>query len=389
MTTVVSILLSDIVPLQERGLWQGIINIIYAAGSSSGAPLGGLLADSIGWRWAFIGQVPLCLLSFIAVIFLLHLPAEEQKDWKTNVKRIDFLGAFVLLLAVLGMLIGLDRGSNVAWSIPISYGPLIASIFLFALFIVVEVKVTSEPFAPGHIIFERSLLAGYLCNFFSLGGYLALLYFLPLFYQATEGRSATGASLLLIPGIILGVSGSLFGGYLIKRTGKYYWINLVGYSLLSVGAALVFLLSGPITVSTIGMVIGQMMGGFGAGIGITTCLIALISNAAPADQAVTTACSYLFRTLGTVVGISLTSTLVQNSLRGILRARLSQNKDIEEIVDGVRRSLDYVNKLSPEVRAIVRGSYGDAVVRGFGLVLLFTVCAAVSSLFIREKRLNR
>lgn len=40
MTTVVSILLSDIIPLRERGVWQGIINIIYATGAGVGAPLG-------------------------------------------------------------------------------------------------------------------------------------------------------------------------------------------------------------------------------------------------------------------------------------------------------------------------------------------------------------
>lgn len=40
MTTVVSILISDLVPLRDRGLWQGIINIIYASGSGIGAPLG-------------------------------------------------------------------------------------------------------------------------------------------------------------------------------------------------------------------------------------------------------------------------------------------------------------------------------------------------------------
>lgn len=51
MNAVVSILMSDIVPLRERGVWQGYINIIFAAGTSTGAPMGGLLADTIGWRW--------------------------------------------------------------------------------------------------------------------------------------------------------------------------------------------------------------------------------------------------------------------------------------------------------------------------------------------------
>lgn len=40
MTTVVSIMMSDIVPLRERGTWQGVINIIYASGAGCGAPLG-------------------------------------------------------------------------------------------------------------------------------------------------------------------------------------------------------------------------------------------------------------------------------------------------------------------------------------------------------------
>ena len=43
--------MSDIVALRDRGLWQGYINVIFCAGTSSGAPLGGFLADTIGWRW--------------------------------------------------------------------------------------------------------------------------------------------------------------------------------------------------------------------------------------------------------------------------------------------------------------------------------------------------
>lgn len=51
LTTVVAVLMSDIVPLRERGTWQGIINIIYGAGAGIGATGGGFLADTIGWRW--------------------------------------------------------------------------------------------------------------------------------------------------------------------------------------------------------------------------------------------------------------------------------------------------------------------------------------------------
>ena len=47
----VVVLISDIVPLVERGIWQGITNLAYGLGAGVGATLGGLLADTIGWRW--------------------------------------------------------------------------------------------------------------------------------------------------------------------------------------------------------------------------------------------------------------------------------------------------------------------------------------------------
>ena len=58
-----SILLSDIVTLEERGIWQGYVNMVFACGAGLGAPLGGILTDAIGWRWAFIGQGPLCAIA--------------------------------------------------------------------------------------------------------------------------------------------------------------------------------------------------------------------------------------------------------------------------------------------------------------------------------------
>jgi predicted MFS family arabinose efflux permease len=275
MTTVVSILLSDIIPLKDRGVWQGITNIIYATGAGSGAPLGGLLADFVGWRWAFLGQAPLCLFAFVAVIFALKLPAREQKDWRTNLGRIDFLGALVLVCAVSCLIFGLDRGSNEAWSLPISYAPLIASIFAFALFVFVERNVAAEPFAPGHIIFERSLFSCYLCNFFSFGGWLAILYYIPLFFQAVDGFGATGAAVRLFPAILAGVSGSLFGGIVMKQTGKFYWLTVIAYAMLTTGAAMVLCFVGLVTNNTSGIAIGMVFSGFGNGIGVTSTLIGL------------------------------------------------------------------------------------------------------------------
>jgi predicted MFS family arabinose efflux permease len=389
MTTVVSILMSDIVPLKDRGVWQGLINIIYAAGAGAGAPLGGILADSVGWRWAFMGQVPLCLVGFLGICFLLKLPAREQKAWKENLKRIDFLGAAVLVAAVFGMIFGLDRGSNVAWSLPISYAPLAASIVLCGVFIYVETKMADEPFVPGHIVFDGSMIACYLCNFFSFGGWLAALFYIPLFFQAVDGVSATLASLRLLPSILCGVSGSLAGGFIMKKTGKYYWLTIWAYCLLTLGAITFTVFTGIIANSTVGIIMGTCMCAFGNGAGVTTSLIGLIANAAPEDQAVATACSYLFRSLGSVVGLSLMTTVVNQVLRNSLKSSLGSGTDAEKIVWGVRRSLDYIKTLDPEVAGLVRECYGQATRHGFALMIIIVVGATFSAFFIKEKRLSR
>ncbi|KAK3076817.1 hypothetical protein LTS18_011970, partial [Coniosporium uncinatum] len=184
MTTVVSILLSDVVTLRERGKWQGYLNIVYATGASCGAPLGGILSDGVGWRWAFIAQAPMCALAFVSVGLTLKLPQKEAEGrWRDKLKRIDFLGAALLIAAVSTLLVGLDRGSNVAWSGKVTIATLSVSIPLFVIFCLVEIYVASEPFAPGHIIFERSHFAAYLCNFFSFCGWLSALFYIPLYFQ--------------------------------------------------------------------------------------------------------------------------------------------------------------------------------------------------------------
>ena len=66
------------------------------------------------------------------------------------------------------------------------------------------------------------------------------------------------------------------------------------------------------------------------GAGITSTLVALIANAGPDDQAIATAVSYLFRSLGSVVGLSVGTTLTQDVLRQSLRKRLS-GENVDEV----------------------------------------------------------
>lgn len=174
-----------------------------------------------------------------------------------------------------------------------------------------------------------------------------------------------------------------------RKTGKYYWLTVGAYCLLTVGTIVLTLFTGFIINSTIWIIIGMCMCAFGNGTGVTTSLIGLIANAAPEDQAVATACSYLFRSLGSVIGISLETTVVNQVLRTQLESRLGSGKEAEKIVNGVRRNLEYIKTLNPEVAAVVRECYGTATRDGFALMVLIVLGSAISAFFIREKRLSK
>lgn len=106
--------------------------------------------------------MPLLAAAFAAAYFILDLPQLDTAHWRNKLARVDFLGAFFLVSAVLCLLIGLDNGSNTGWDKLYTIVPLGISPALFAIFILVEIKVASHPFAPGHIIFERSVKSPYL-----------------------------------------------------------------------------------------------------------------------------------------------------------------------------------------------------------------------------------
>ncbi|KAI0776418.1 major facilitator superfamily domain-containing protein [Irpex lacteus] len=331
MTTVASIVMSDVAPLRERGTWQGIANTVFATGQAVGAPLGGYLADTIGWRWSFILQVPLAVLAIIAV-----------SDFIAKLKRIDFGGALTLVAAIFSLLLGLDRGGNVSWQDHYTVGYLVVFAILFLVFVFIELEIAAEPFAPKRIIVNRALFASYSANFFAAGMGVVQSFMITLYFQAVQGRTAGQAGVVLIPSILAAVLGSLLAGVTMQATGKYYWLTFSVFFIMLVGYIVVPIFSGLWLYSYAGITVGA---------GITTTLIALIANAGPVDQAIATAVSYLFRSLGTVVWLSVGTTLMQDTLR----------ENVDEIIKRVRQSLDYIKELEPSVRVKVIASYEDAL----------------------------
>ena len=204
-------------------------------------------------------QVPATIAAIISVSIALKLPNREDSHLREKLKRVDFGGAFVLVLAILALLLGLDRGGNISWDDTITIASLTAFVVLSALFVLIETRLASEPFAPKRIVVDPALLASYLCNFFCVASSMTIIFYVSLYVQAVQNRSAANAGVALIPSIVGGVLGSLVGGLVMQATGKYYVYTVGNYVCMVIGAVVVTLTTGAIVHSFAGMEIGQYL----------------------------------------------------------------------------------------------------------------------------------
>lgn len=434
MPTIESIIVSDIVPQKDRGLWQGFINLVFTLGCASGSLLGSLIAELIGWRWVFLTQVPLCLFAVILCTTFLELPVSmrgaisenqgdhnesEQPSWIAGLQRLDYLGMILLAASVASLIFGLQHGGGVAWDSQTTITWLAVALMGFLLYLTVEAYVAVEPITPLRLLFSRELLPPYLCTLFSFAAWMAVLFYMPLFFQARydEDIRISATRLLLAQ---LGVLVGSFGvGWATRRTGKYYWITVLGYVWFT--GSLVFAIIGMTHEDPVMVMLAGALVGVGTGSSIVTSILGLskqayplppfpifdtqpsilctyvmpltslssVTNASNEDMATVTAINYLMRSIGSAIGVSVASTVVQNSLRWGISSALELDKGQSEfIADRARKDLLFIDTLPETIQLVVRTCYGIAVRDSTIAVLGMTVLALISSFFFREKRLS-
>ena len=224
---------------------------------------------------AFHIQVVICVIAILAVGFFLRLPKQPSgTPWRKQLPRIDFLGAILLIATIFSILFGLDRGSNYSWRSPLTIGFLSACIPLAIAFLVVETRFAVEPFTPGHVVFNKALFACYSQNFFGYGAFTAFIFYLPLFFQVKLQMTPAQAGASLIPAAISVVIGTVAGGVILKRIGKFYWLAVLSSTLAVVGCI-------PVVIAPLlkqGSLISIYVGSVGflpQGVTITASLIAI------------------------------------------------------------------------------------------------------------------
>ncbi|KAK6531762.1 hypothetical protein TWF694_002931 [Orbilia ellipsospora] len=392
MMSLVSILLNDMVPLRDVASWRSYVYIAATMGRAFGAPLGGFLIDTIGWRWSFLGQVPLALLAIVMVSLRLkveHKGKQSQaQTLKQRFQRIDFVGATTLAVSLSLLLVFLDQASKeFSLENKTIVGAGIGSVTFGILFLLAEAYVAKEPILSLKVLANRDVVSVYSILGLTTGSQIALVTTVSMYFVITLNVSNTNAAARLVFNNICHALGGLAAGILIRRTGRYRRSLLLAITISTVALIL-------ITVRWRGhtnLLETAYLGPSGFGIGMinTIAFVALSASIDSKDQAMATSGFYLSDNLGYVIITSLGNAVLQIALGNRLQVRLEGVEDKETIIHNVTRSIWNINALPNDIRKEAVKAFVEALQLDHLMsTILFSTALFIATVFLREYSLE-
>ena len=307
--------LGDMFSPADRGKYIGFFTGTFSLASILGPTLGGLITDSLSWRWIFYLNIPVGLIAIPAIY--MNLPAKAK-----GVKvKIDFLGAALLSGASVAFLMAMVwAGDKYSWGSPEIIGLLVTAAVLTAAFIFQERR-HPEPILPLHLFRNQVFLLSNLVVFtFGLGVFGAFQY-LGLFVQTALGASATASGIVTTPQSAGVLITSILGGQLISRTGKYKRQTVIGTLLIAAAMALLRMVDADIPKVQIAAYMVVL--GLGFGLVLPTMSLIVQNAVSPQYIGVASSSSQFFRQIGSVMGIAIFGVVLAHTYEAELKDRIT------------------------------------------------------------------
>ena len=315
---------SDLVPLKKRALIEGLGNIAYGITLALGGVYGGATNEAIGWKWAFLIQPPVIIVDAALVFFVVRIP--QHKGHSSLLRQIDYLGGGSLILAIVLFQVAMNSGgTSVGWNSPLVVTSLTLAGLSFGLFVYWDLNKAENPVIPLRALLQRTVIAAQLSFFLASAANISIMFYVPI-YLKVLGFSTGASGLRFIPMAICLALSSFATGFLVKVTGRYYYVNLLVQASSVLGAVLIC----PMPRDTPSWAPFLYLGLIGAGFGgaFVTRLMGVLSSVDDQKQAVIQAASWTIESTGLTFGITIASTVFQKISVGSLRTLLAGKPDL-------------------------------------------------------------
>ncbi len=369
-------LIGEVIPLRERGKYQGALGAVFGVTTVLGPLLGGLFTDHLSWRWAFYVNVP------IAIIVIL-LAARTIPGIRSGSKpKIDYLGVLFVALGSTGLILATSwGGTQYAWGSAMIISLFVGSLISLFIFVQVELR-AEEPILPMRLFKGRVFTMASILSFIVGFGMMGSITFLPTFMQFVGGASATSSGLRMLPMVIGLLLTAIASGAYVGRTGKYRMFPIAGSAIMAFGLFLLSRLDATtsVIVETLYLFI------LGAGIGLIMQILTLIvqNTADYRDLGTATSGVTFFRTLGGAFGAAVLGSIYSNRLADSLPAAVVASGIPPEAATNPAA----LHALPDAAKAPVVAAYADALHNVFLWAIPVALLALIAALFLPQVKLR-
>jgi len=371
----VQAVVADVIPARDRAPYLSAIGAVFAVSALAGPVVGGWLTEGIGWRWAFWLNLPLGGVALLAVALLLHeAPRGEDR------LRLDVGGFSVLAFAVTALVLLVSwGGTRYPWDSPVVLGLGVGVAAGTLVFVALERRAV-QPIIPLGLFADRTFTVAVVAGLVMAVAMFGTVGYLPTYLQMVVGLGPTAAGmamLTLVTGLALGTVGS---AQVVRRTGRYRTLPLLGSVLTAVALALLATL----TPATPLWQSGGYLFLLGLGIGCAwEVLVVVVQNTAPdAVVGTATATNSFFREIGVTLGSAVVGALFTSRLANLLAERVPAAETAG--LDPQNLTPEAVRGLPAAARQAVAGAYNDALTPVFAVLVPVVLVAVGALLLLRE-----
>lgn len=366
-------LIADVIPLRERGKYQGALGAVFGVTTVVGPTLGGVFTDHATWRWCFYVNVPVAIVMVVMAARTIPVVRSAVRP------VIDYAGIALVALGASGLVLGLEWGGNTyAWGSAVIIGLFAGSLVLLAAFVLVELR-AEEPMLPMHLfanpVFTICSVLSFIVGFAMLGA----LTYLPTYLQYVDGVSATMSGVRALPMVAGLLGASMLSGVAVSRTGRYRVFPIAGMAVMALGLFLM---------STMGASTGPWLESLymfvlGIGIGLAMQVLTIaVQNTVPYHELGTaTSGVTFFRTLGSAFGTAIFGTLYVKQLRPNLEEALVRSPGVPP---AAVQSPQDLARLTPEQARPIVDAYAETINYVFLWVVPVALVGFVAAWFLKQ-----
>ncbi|MFD3514069.1 MFS transporter [Streptomyces sp. NPDC058657] len=292
-------------PARARAI--GTWSAVGAGGGAAGGFVGGVLTDTLSWRWTLLINVPVGALVLAGAFYYLT-ESHSRGD-----RRLDLPGAVLATAGLATLAYGIVQTEAAGWAAAATLVPLGAGIALLLLFLFVESR-TRAPLMPLKLFRVRSVSAANAAMFINGSAMFSMWFFMTLYAQNVLGYSPLGAGLALIPSSLAIVTGSKLAPRLMAVVGPRNLVAL-GSLIAATGFAWQSTMSPHGSYATAILFPGTLMM-LGAGLSSTPLAALATSGAAPGDAGLVSGLVNTSRTMGGALGLAVLSTFAAARTNG-------------------------------------------------------------------------